>query len=147
MAARAQHSGPAANGGGAPALLPLLLLLLSAAAIIPRGTALPGPARRGRLAALGVGAGGAGVWRSGAVRAGERPGRGFHGSGRSLLSVCPSVRVSAEGSRRAVPRRRTCWQRSATSERFRGSCRGFSWEKRVGVWCCGGGSAGGNETG
>ncbi|XP_031455736.1 cell adhesion molecule 1 isoform X6 [Tympanuchus pallidicinctus] len=37
MAARAQHSGPAANGGGAPALLPLLLLLLSAAAIIPRG--------------------------------------------------------------------------------------------------------------
>eukprot|EP00076_Gallus_gallus_P033465 XP_024999003.1 cell adhesion molecule 1 isoform X20 [Gallus gallus] len=45
---------------------------------------------------------------------------------------CPSVRVSAGGSRRAVPRRRTCWQRSATSERFRGSCRGFSWEKRVG---------------
>ncbi|XP_021231437.1 cell adhesion molecule 1 isoform X8 [Numida meleagris] len=37
MAARAQHSGPAASGGGAPALVPLLLLLLSAAAIIPRG--------------------------------------------------------------------------------------------------------------
>lgn len=85
MAARAQHSGPAANGGGAPALLPLLLLLLSAAAIIPRGTALPGPARRGRLAAFGVGAGSA-------AGSAERcvPGRGFHGSGRSCvrMSVC-----------------------------------------------------------
>lgn len=36
--------------------------------------------------------------RSGAVRAGERPGRGFHGSGRSLLSVCPCVGGGFEAS-------------------------------------------------
>lgn len=101
MAARAQHSGPAANGGGAPALLPLLLLLLSAAAIIPRGTALPGPARRGRLAALGVGAGGAG---GSAERCGAR--RRAAGSRfpwqRPLaavrVSVCPCVGGGFEAS-------------------------------------------------
>lgn len=141
MAARAQHSGPAANGGGAPALLPLLLLLLSAAAIIPRGTALPGPARRGRLAAFGVGAGSA-------AGSAERcvPGRGFHGSGRSCvrMSVC---RCGFETSGAPPP------DLLAAECNFRALLWKLLWllvgEARGAAWGEGGGgrSTGGNGTG